>query len=366
MFYPHKYETPTLNYLRKTKFPYLNIALLPTVLYQGRVRPKKCGEKKMKSGENQGGIAGLFHSLVLAISQASGEGAAGARTSASGIASAFADLYNQQKNAPASPMFGNNAEKDVHLDDPTDGLVVCRNGYDIQDDLRDKIIMTDMYKFRGDPVYAMFAAVENVAMLSRSSWVDLLTSHVQIASLVYTQGNEFFTLVRVNFDVDSSGAIGAVAQLDTVVDLRSRGEEDTVAFYMNIAMALAAIGIFDLLVLMTTNCLEEKNVKKKLTRFRNEFLASETLYAMVLRLVVVFYGNWFISSLRAQPSLIYEYNHIMDIFTTPPDYGTRQRRQRQRGRERRKRRKRPQETGVHRRRTIRRSCDSRWVLRNPR
>jgi hypothetical protein len=181
--------------------------------------------------------------------------------------------------------------------------------------------MTDQYMFRGEPVYAMFAAVENSAMLTRSSWVDLLTSKVVIASMVYTQGTEFYTLVRVMFDVDSSGAVTPVAQLDTAVDLRSRNEENTVILFTRIAMLLGVLDILITLFLMVTNCLEETGVKKRMNRFTNEILAAETLYSFVMRLLVIYYGQWLIDMLLGQLSLSYEYDHIMEIFTAPPNYG---------------------------------------------
>merc|ERR1719313_455171 len=86
-------------------------------------------------------------------------------------------------------------------------------------------------------------------------------------------------------------------------------------------MALALVGILDLLVLMITSCLEEKGVPNRMKRLQKEFFAGETLFAFVLRIAVLVYGQWFTSSLVAQPSLIYEYEHLMDIFREPPDYG---------------------------------------------
>ena len=103
-------------YVRKSKYPYTQIALLPTLLYQTRMKPKLCR------------------------------------------ANSYADLYNIQQPNPALPMFGLNAPREVHVPHETDGLIWCGDATTTETTDHDEMIATDMYNFFEDKVRVFYSA----------------------------------------------------------------------------------------------------------------------------------------------------------------------------------------------------------------
>jgi hypothetical protein len=261
-FFPHQNLEPTENYMRKSKYPFIQVALLPTLAFQKRMILKECKSKT------------------------------------------FSELYNLQSNNEKLPIFGINAKQDTHPEDPNDGLLWCadRKGEAHMD--FDEKIQTDKYEFLNEDVYAAFISVEMLPRYERSRWIDVLTKEAELATMVYTQGIEVFTLISIFFEQTEAGGIETRMELNSMADLKGMmGPLGIVWFWWVCYLAFGAMFFAGI------GCVD--NVLSLRKPHGRNF---ETFYSICLRFVIIGFMAWFVTSISAADTPSHEFELLLNSF----------------------------------------------------
>jgi hypothetical protein len=262
LYFPYKNSEPTEEYRRKSKYPFIQVALLPTLAFQTRMLLKECKAKTLS------------------------------------------ELYNIQKNNEKLPIFGINAQQDTHIEDPNDGLLWCadRKGEAHMD--FDEKIQTDKYEFLGEDVYAAFISVEMLPKYERSRWLDVLTRKAELATMVYTQGIEVFTLISVFFTQTDSGGLETKMELNSMCDLRGLMGPFGIVWFEWVGYLAYATCFFALL-----GALDNVFYMRK-----PDGRTFETAYSITLRVIILAYMVWFVTRTTASASPSHEYELLLNSF----------------------------------------------------
>jgi hypothetical protein len=258
MIYPRFFPEDTTKYVRKNKYPYMQISLLPPLLYQTRFKQMECPKES------------------------------------------YAHNYIQQPASPHLAYFGMNAPRDSDL-------LVCVDRDSRQDVYFDPIIETDGVTFNNEVVYAKFImdGLDPLSSLIRKQWVDTQTNEVILSSMVYTQDLEVYTVVRVTFTISSAGRITAVPEFSSIVDLFDSGKFNVFETYYYIAMPSAVIALLIFLWAFKKKDPEARSLIGLL-----EFTSTVTILSLL------YYINYQIP-LRVKMSD--QFNTLLDVFLSIPD-----------------------------------------------
>eukprot|EP00746_Dinoflagellata_sp_MGD_P141012 gnl/MRDRNA2_/MRDRNA2_74183_c0_seq1.p1 gnl/MRDRNA2_/MRDRNA2_74183_c0~~gnl/MRDRNA2_/MRDRNA2_74183_c0_seq1.p1 ORF type:complete len:1030 (-),score=157.71 gnl/MRDRNA2_/MRDRNA2_74183_c0_seq1:57-3146(-) len=122
--------------------------------------------------------------------------------------SAFTDFYNNQPSS-ANDEAPHNAPKD-------DPLIRCRSNEFFSGTYRGSEPMI----LDGDPVYHTFLDKEVMNGIKQLGWIDDLTSFLRVVQFLYTPGEEYLSVVLVDFHLHSTGRVRAKYQMTSFIDLR--------------------------------------------------------------------------------------------------------------------------------------------------
>merc|ERR1719506_1784672 len=258
MIYPRTFPEDTTKYVRKNKYPYMQISLLPPLLYQTRFKQMECPKES------------------------------------------YAHNYIQQPASPHLAYFGMNAPRDSDL-------LVCVDRDSRQDVYFDPIIETDGVTFNNEVVYAKFImdGLDPLSSLIRKQWVDTQTNEVVLTAMVYTQDLEVYTVVRVTFTISSAGRITAVPEFSSIVDLFDSGKFIIFEMYYYVSMAAATLGLLFFLWALKKKDPEARGLIGLL-----EFSSTASVLGLL------YYINHQIP-LRVKMSE--QFNTLLDVFLSIPD-----------------------------------------------
>jgi hypothetical protein len=193
--YPRENKESTYKYFRRAKFPFMQLAILPPLLYQTRFRSVPCSPET------------------------------------------FAGHYDVQKDRQELPYFGMNAPREGNL------LVCVDRDPPMSTLAYDPLIETDgvLFPYSNETVYAKFVmdGLAPLTSLIRKQWIDTQTRKVVLATMIYTQELEVYTIINVEFTISSTGRITAVPSFRSIVDLNDSGGITTYTTYMVVAVISA-------------------------------------------------------------------------------------------------------------------------------
>jgi hypothetical protein len=258
MIYPRLFPEDTTKYVRRNKYPYMQISLLPPLLFQTRFKTMPCPEES------------------------------------------YASSYINQPASPHLAYFGMNAPRDSEL-------LVCVDRDNPQDVYFDPIIETDGVIFNSETVYAKFImdGLDPLSSLIRKQWVDTQTNEVVLSAMVYTQDLEVYTVVKVTFTISSAGRITAVPEFSSVVDLFDSGKFAVFELYYFVAMPFAFIALLIFLWAFKKKDKEARSLVGLL-----EFTSTTSILGLL------YYIN---SEVPLRVKMSEQYNTLLDTFLSIPD-----------------------------------------------
>lgn len=170
----------------------------------------------------------------------------------------------------------------------------CESGPDFPI-LRD----TPSIDFDGKKIYAKFMndPATTLDQMREVGWLDLQTDAVTVSTLVYTEGSEIFTSLKVNFVFDAAGNVDASYKLGTYRDMTAG-----VADQFVVCCVLVLLG--SLLALIFTIVGIAKNPLKCGGMQAYELLCRSVMFFFVLYLVI----SWSLQTLMAE-----EYEELLNV-----------------------------------------------------
>ncbi|CAD7959243.1 unnamed protein product, partial [Amoebophrya sp. A120] len=200
--------------------------------------------------------------------------------------------------------FGQDAPKVVDLYDCVDRDHHESSSYDERID-------TEGYDFHGEKVYARFANTggthsgRNIeADWWRIGWVDLQTHKVTVSTMVYTQMAEIFTSVAVEFEIDEAGNVIGLTRLMSYVDLDDYGTKGWFIFSNVMVIVFVSMGVVHSVYLIT--CGTKMTVS--------------LWYELASRAFMLFFNLWLLIGFLGLKPMKEEYNDLMTTFFTLHDF----------------------------------------------
>jgi hypothetical protein len=254
--FPYEFDIPTDQYATRAKFPYYQVSILPTLVYQTRNVVRECPE------------------------------------------GTFAQKYVNQKSQEGVPIFGLNAAKATDVMRCMDPKTMSSATYDPE-------IQTDGYDFAmsKDKVFAEFVP-EDATRWSRIGWLDALTKEVEMATMIYTSGEEVFTLIKVHIKRTYAGGLDVSYELISVADLDSRD--------MKTVARLDAILCLVFTILGGLVCIKD---------YVGGNWTYANLYAIVMRVWMAFFCVKFMVNVMEQKSMSHEFILLLNAFLDGGGHG---------------------------------------------
>ncbi|CAD7928389.1 unnamed protein product [Amoebophrya sp. A120] len=257
----HHPEMPLMGqYYQRNKFPYRQVALLDTLVYQTRATLEECPHE------------------------------------------AYSYRYVTQYANRRASIYGINAPK------ATD-IFNCVTD-EMQDLAYDPSIDTEGFSYLGNTVYARFVGMEgdhtagDIDEWWRIGWLDLQTTKVVVSTMVYTQQEEIYTSVSAQFEVDPSGKVEGLSRFKSYVDLEGTGRAGTF-------MALAIITILSVLI-GTAHSLYLVACGNRPTM--------GVIFEFVSRIILLVFSIWLFVGWNGLADFVEKYDNLLGTFLRLKDF----------------------------------------------